>query len=230
MKRVSTIILLFISFAVFCQTGNDEITGGVIIHTRSGFIGGFNLKYSKRMSKNWMNYYSFEIANIRSPKEIRIPTQAQGTFILGKSNFLFSIRPQVGLERVLFEKDPDQGVKVSFSGAVGPSLGIIKPYIVKYRKPDNSISNEQYSEDIDLTSIVGNGGWYRGIGKSKLTFGGNIKTSLIFDYSTVKKRISTIEAGFLYEQFGSQIELNPYVNGESSFLVAFVTLSFGKKL
>ena len=230
LKSLFIIIFIFINLLSFGQSKGDELTGGVIIHTRSGFIGGFSGKYSQRMNRNWSNFYSLDIANIRSTKEIRIPSTSSGTFILGKSNFLFSIRPQIGMERLLFTKDPDQGVKVSFAGAVGPSVGIVKPYIVEYKTPAGQIVKEQYTEDVDLNAIIGNAGWFRGIGQSKIAVGGNIKSSLIFEYGTAKNRISAVETGFIFEQYGAKVQLNPFVKGESSFLMAFVTLSFGKKL
>lgn len=215
---------------VSAQNRNKELTGGVTAHSRSGFIGGFQAKYSKKINSTWSNNYTFEMANVRNTKEIRIPTQFSGTFILGKSNFLFSLRPQYGLERLLFAKDPDQGVKVSIEGAVGPSIGIVKPYMVEYENPDESTSKGQYTEDIDLSTIVGNAGWFSGIGKSKIVPGAHLKLSLNFEYSTVKNRISAIETGFMFEQYTSKIKQNPFMDGESSYIIAFVTLSFGKKL
>lgn len=230
MKVILLNISILLSLLSFSQNGNKEFTVGVTAHTRSGFIGGFQAKYSKRINKVWSNHYAFEMANIRDPKEIRIPTQYSGTFILGKSNFLFSFRPQYGVERLLFAKDPDQGIKVSIGLTGGPTLGIVKPYMVEFENADESTSKAQYTEDIDLSSIVGNAGWFNGVGKSKIVPGAHLKLSLVFEYSTIKNRVSAIETGFMYEQLVSKIELNPFIEKESSFLMAFVTLSFGKKL
>ena len=218
------------SLSSFAQNSNRELTFGGIIHTRSGFIGGINAKYAKRVNKKWSTIYSAEFVNIRHPKELRIPTQYSGTFVLGKSNYLFSIRPQFGMEKMIFSKDPYEGVKVSVIGAVGPSLGILKPYMVEYQNQDQTSTKEQYNQDIDLSTIIGNAGWYRGFGQSKLLPGGHAKLSLAFEYSTFKNRISAVETGFLFEQLTSKVELNPFVSSESSFFVAFVIISFGKKL
>jgi len=230
MKSILLHILILFSLISFAQNRSKEFTGGVTAHTRSGFIGGFHAKYAKRINKKWSNHYAFELANIRNPKEIRIPTQYSGTFILGKSNFLFSFRPQYGVERLLFSKDPDQGIKVSLGATVGPTIGIVKPYMVEFENADKSTTKAQYTEEIDLSTIIGNAGWFNGIGKSKIVPGAHLKLSLIFEYSTIKNRVSAIETGFMYEQLTSKIELNPFIENESSFLMAFVTLSFGKKL
>lgn len=224
--------MLFLSSLINAQNSLKELTGGVVLHTRSGFIGGFNVKYTKKINTIWSNFYAFEAVNIRNPKEIRIPTQYSGTFILGKSNFLFNLRPQYGFERLLFAKDPDQGIKVSLSTAFGPTLGIVKPYIIEYRTSNNSntTAKAQYTQDVDLAAIVGNAGWYSGIGQSKIVPGIHAKFSLLFEYSTLNNRISALETGFMYEQMASKVEFNPFIRGESSFFIAFVTLNFGKKL
>ena len=227
-KFLIHISLLLFASGVFAQ--NNELTGGLLIHTRSGFIGGFNAKYMSKVNKQWMRGYAFEVANIRNPKEIRIPTPSSGTFILGKSNSLFSLRPQFLMERIVFAKHPDQGVKVSLLSGVGPSLGIVKPYFVEYINANDNIVKGQYTEDVDLNSIIGNAGWFRGFGSARFVPGGNLKLSLVFDYSTLKNVISSIETGLMYEQFSSKIQQNPFIEGESTFIMAFVSLNFGKKL
>ena len=216
--------------STFSQGLNSELTFGAIVHSRSGFIGGLQTKYVKKNVGKWSTVMSAELVNIRHTKELRIPTQYSGTFVLGKTNYLFVLRPQYGIDRLLFAKDPDDGVKVSLQGVVGPSLAVVKPYMIEKLNNDETTSKVQYTEDVDLTTIIGNAGWYRGFGQSKFTGGLNAKMSLNFEYSTIKKKVSAIELGFLYEQLASQVELNPFVNPESSFFIAFVTLSFGKKL
>lgn len=194
-------------------------------------MGGVQGKYIKQINTEWTQSYTLEILNIRHPKEIRVPSYlTTASFILGKSNYLFSIRPQYSIERLLFKKDPIEGVQVNLVAAAGPSLGIIKPYIVEYQEADGDLVFVQYSEIINKPSIVGGGGWFRGFGQSSFVPGVNAKMSLLFEYSTQKTRISALEAGFAAEQFASSITLNPSVSSESFFITAFVTLSFGGKL
>ena len=231
MKILYTYLFVLMSWSALAQySSNNELTFGGIIHTRSGFLGGVSSKYAKPINKEWAQFYSLEIVNVRHPKELRIPTQYSGTFILGKSNYLFNIRPQFGLEKAIFKKDPSEGVRVSIIGAAGPTLAVVKPYLVEYLVDNETSVKEQFNKDIVLSSIVGGAGWYTGFGQSKFVPGGNVKLSMAFEYSTFKKRISTIETGFIYEQLASKVELNPFVSSESSFFIAFIALNFGKKL
>lgn len=235
MKLRKIILTIFILFSInaFTQSLKKEISGGITINTRSSFIAGIHGKYSKRIEKTLYQGYGLEIVNVKHPKELRVPSaQTANTFVLGKNNYLFSIRPNINIEKVLFEKDPDEGVRVNFLIAAGPSLGILKPYVIEYENQSQDIKvKEQFNPDIhDFQFINGSAGVFKNFGDSKFIVGAHLKASLLFEYSTIKNRLSSLEAGFMYEQLTKSIELNPFVSAESSFFSAYINFSIGKKL
>lgn len=232
-KKTILLILLFVTTVGFSQTKSKELTGGITINTRSNFIAGIQLKYSRRIDKMLYQGFGLEIVNIKHPKELKVPSlKTSKTFIVGKNNYLFSIKPTINIEKILFEKDPHEGVRVSLLAAAGPSLGVLKPYIIEYEDTVGSVSKAQYNPEIhtSFASINGNAGVFEKFGQSKYIVGGVLKASLIFEYSSMKNRLSSIETGFMYEQLTKKAQLNPYVSSESSFFTAFVNISLGKKL
>lgn len=232
LRKNITIFLLLYSFGGFSQTTKNELTGGININTRSSFIAGIHAKYSKRVSKSMYQGFGAEIVNVKHPKELRVPSaKTANTFVLGKNNYLFSVRPNVNIEKVLFEKDPSEGVRVNILAAAGPSVAILKPYIIEYEQQNGSVVKQQFNPDIhDFIFINGNAGILSNFGDSRYVVGGHLKASLLFEYSTVRNKLSSIEAGFMYEQLTKTVELNPFVSSESSFFTAFVNISIGKKL
>ena len=234
MKKFTFIAFIFFTFSGVAQKYTRELTGGIIINTRSNFIAGFTGRYSKLIKKDLYQGYGLEIVNIKHPKEIKVPTASASasTFIFAKNNYLFSIRPNYNLEKVLFEKDPNEGIRVSILTGIGPSIAILKPYIIAYQDPKTGkINNQQYDPNVhkDFSYVQGDGGIFEQFGKSKYIIGAHLKTSLIFEYGTIKNRISSIETGFMYEQLTQKAELNPFVSSESAFFTAFINISLGKK-
>ena len=232
-KKAILITLLFSSVLGFSQTKTKEFTGGITINTRSNFIAGIQAKYTRRIDKMLYQGYGIEIVNIKHPKELKVPSlKTAKTFIVGKNNYLFSIKPNINIEKILFEKDPNEGIRVSILAAVGPSLGILKPYVIEYEDTAGAVSKAQYNPEIHTSfgSINGNAGIFEKFGQSKFIVGAHIKASLVFEYSAIKNRLSSIETGFMYEQLTKKAQLNPYVSSESSFFTAFVNISLGKKL
>ena len=79
-------------------------------------------------------HVGLEVSFIKNPKELRYlnPT-TNNTYIAYKKNAMFVIRPQIGLEWILFRKAEEDGVQVDFILAGGPSLGFLKPYYIEYQ-------------------------------------------------------------------------------------------------
>ncbi|MCR9083362.1 MAG: hypothetical protein NXH89_13140, partial [Cyclobacteriaceae bacterium] len=104
---------------------DKEFIFGLNKNTNGGLIGGLMFKVGTRISDEQFSFFAVELANVKNPKEVRYNTVLGNSYIFGKSNYLYSIRPQYGREVILFRKAPNQGVQVSALAAVGPSIGLI---------------------------------------------------------------------------------------------------------
>ncbi len=209
---------------------NREFTWGVSKNTNSGLIAGLAGKFGKRIGDRQFQTFGLEIVNVKHPKELRRVSRISGnTFILGKTNYLFSIRPEYGREWLVFKKAPQQGVQVNAILAGGPTLGVVMPYYIQYAESASRTSIVAYDPDVhtETNRIIGSGPFLRGIGQSNLQIGANIKASLSFEFGTFKNDVTGFEAGFQLEAFPNKIEMVPSAINRSIYPSAFIMLFYG---
>jgi hypothetical protein len=232
-----SLLCLLLTTPLFAQqsdtyTYSREFIWGISKNTNSGLIAGGAIKFSRTIGDDQFRTFGLEIVNVKHPKELRRVSRTSGnTFILGKTNYLFSIRPQYGREWVIFKKAPQQGVQVNAILAGGPTLGIVMPYYVQYAESTQRTVIIPYSNDprIEPSRIIGSGPFLRGFGESDLAIGANIKVSLAFEFGTFKNDVTGFEAGFQLEAFPNEIEIVPVANNRNLFPSAFIMLFYGSR-
>jgi hypothetical protein len=212
---------------------NREFIWGINKNTNSGLIGGAAVKVARSIGKDKFQTYGLEIVNVKHPKELRRVSRTSGnTFILGKTNYLFSVRPQYGREWIVFKKAPQQGVQVNAILAGGPSLGVIMPYYVQYAVSSQRTITIPYTTDPPYNEpnrIVGSGPFFRGFSDARLTAGAHIKASLAFEFGTFKNDVTGFEAGFMVEAYPGEVEIVPTANSRNIFPSAFIMLFYGSR-
>ncbi len=206
---------------------SKEFTWGVNKNTNSGLIGGFVMKFSKNIGDDLYRTLGFEIMNVKHPKEQRYISPQTGTpFIFGKQNFLYAIRAQYGLEKILYKKAPQQGVQIHAAAAAGPTLGIVAPYIVV-----SDGQSERYDPRVHTTpnAIQGSGRLFEGLCLGHFAPGVNAKTSTIFEFGTFRKSVAGVEIGVMAEVYTQRIILVPTQKNRALFTSAFFTLFWGSR-
>lgn len=239
-KKWACFILTIISLIIFTPWAfaqdrdlyeyNREYIWGISKNTNSGLIAGLAGKFGQRIEQNRFQTFGLEIVNVKHPKELRRVSRISGnTFILGKTNYLFSVRPQYGREWLVFKKAPQQGVQVTAIFAGGPTIGVAMPYYIQYAVSANRTEIVAYDPEVytETSRIIGSGPFLRGIGESKLNIGANIKASLSFEFGTFKNDVTGFEAGFQLEAFPNKIELVPSAISRSIYPSAFIMLFYG---
>lgn len=222
-------------------------TFGLTTNTNSGIIGGFSYRRSKLLKGKLLGmpqyrYLSFELVNVKHPKEIQSSINSIGSrYIYGKENYLFVLRPQYGREVKLFQRNSDEGIAVSGIFAAGPSVGIIKPYYleVTFGNSSRTVPASQVNGLATATgeTVTGAGGFFQGLDQSKLTVGLNVKAALSFELSAFRANTTGVEIGFLAEMFPNKIVIIPNQSNTGSredgnrnfFTSAYLTLFFGSK-
>jgi hypothetical protein len=222
-------------------------TYGVTTNTNSGIVGGLVFRQSRLLSGTLFGlpqyrYISVELVNVKHPKELQSSVSSVGSrFIAGKENYLFVLRPQYGREVKLFQRGNDEGVAVNGILAAGPSLGIVKPYYleVQYGNSSRTVPASQVNGFATATgeSVIGAGGFFQGLGQSKLTVGLNVKAALSFELSAFRNNTTGLEIGFLTEIFPQKVIIIPNTvaggsrsDGNRSFFTSgYITLFFGSK-
>jgi len=211
MRKITftSVFLLFLSasfsFAQREDAGNyeydREILFGINKNTNGGLIGGFVLKMGFRIDETNFQFFGLDLVNVKNPKEIRYNTVLGSSFIFGKSNYLYSIRPYYGREIIVFKKAPQQGVQVSLLGAIGPTIGIIAPYYIEYAPNRLETVREQYDPVVHQSrfNILGPGRVFEGIDGSEIAFGGNAKAAVLFEFGVFKSNVTGLELGYQLE-------------------------------
>lgn len=220
-------------------------TYGITTNTNSGVLGGLSFRQAKLLDGALLGmpqyrYLSVEVVNVKHPKEIQTTNNfASSRYIQGKENYLFALRGQYGREVRLFERSADEGIAVSGILAGGPTLGIVKPYYVQIQEGNRTVSvpYSALTSGRQAGAPIGSGGFFQGLGESKLTVGLNVKAALSFELSTFRNNTTGIEIGFLAEMFPNKIIIIPNTapnssreDGNRSFYTSgYITLFFGNK-
>jgi hypothetical protein len=248
-QKIQLFIGLFLCFhqGVMAQFGNEsseddsynsEFVLGINFNTNGGLIGGGMFKYSKKLENKERQLQSFalEIVNIKHPKEQLSVSPFTGTsFVYGKRNYLFIVRPQYGREFILFKKAREQGIQVNFIGAGGICLGLAAPYMIRYDDPrdpnDNAVDYFQFDpkKHKDPNFIRDTGGPFKGLSEAAIHPGLNLKASFSFEFGVIKSNVSGFEAGLNLDLFTKKITMFEIVEpeGRSYYSSIFLTFFFG---
>ncbi|MCS6834052.1 MAG: hypothetical protein NZ521_10800 [Flammeovirgaceae bacterium] len=247
-RQLLLLVCFFFSFSgtMWAQFQDDasesmyqtELVFGINFNTNGGLIGGGMIKYAQRLKSHPNQYHSFalELVNIKHPKEQISVSPFTGTsFIYGKTNYLFIMRPQYGRELILFKKAREQGIQVNFISAAGISLGIASPYTIRYDDPrdpnDNPTEYVQFNPQIHKNPnyIRDTGGPFKGLNTAKIYPGLNLKASFSFEFGVIKSNVSGFEAGWNLDMFSQKIMMFNIVKpeGRSYYSSIFLTFFFG---
>lgn len=201
---------------------------GIVKATNGGLISGLYFRHSNFLGNNNLSHWGVELANIKHPREAKETTFTGSSFVFGKSNYLVSIRPTYGREKILFKKAPQQGARITSSVAIGPAIGMEIPYYVEIsqnQKEQYDPNNNQHARPF----IVGNAGPFRGLGETKFVLGAHGKASLTFETNSTKKRVFGIEVGFTIDAYTREINIMPLADNRSVFSAAFLAIYFGRR-
>ena len=232
---ILTTVLLLAYTSLFSQNleyfeYEKEAQWGISKNSWGGLIGGGVLKFSNKVSNSLYRTIGFELVNIKHPKENKYssPLGYGRTFIWGKKNYFFSFRAQYGREVILFSKKDQQGIRINAQLAVGPSIGILMPYYIKYSR-NNRMEIENFNSATQtFNNVMGSASFFEGINELKIRTGLNLKAALNFEFGS-KKSSTAIEIGFLADAYPKKIVIMPTADNYSVYPTAFITLLYGRK-
>lgn len=207
---------------------NMENVFGIVKATNGGLISGLYYRHSRKRSNKTLSNLGIELAHIKHPREAKETTFTGSSFIYGKSNYLVAIRPTYGREKILFEKAPQQGARVTGMIAAGPSIGLEIPYYVEL----GNGTREQYdplNPQHARPFIGGSAGPFSGLSEMKIVPGLHVKASLTFETNSTKQRVFGFEVGFTVDAYTRKIEMLPLVENFNTYSAAFLAIYFGKR-
>jgi hypothetical protein len=243
MVKLKNIIFILFALLIFQLTASaqdteveedyiSEFIYGLNLNTNGGLIGGFNFKWTKIVKPRHYRTIGLEIVGIKDPKEFRTPSFSGNTFLYGKTNYLYSFRPQYGRDIILFRKAPEKGIQITANFAAGPSLGLLVPYYILYADDNGELIPVAFDfETHNPNFIYGAGNFLEGLGDAKFFPGVNAKVGLSFDFSAFRNNITGMEAGFTFEGFANKPEIVSKEIGKTRniFTAAYVLIFLGSR-
>jgi hypothetical protein len=221
-----------------------EFSGGIKIHTN-----GFSLNLTKGWIKNIYTTHLVQaeyqyFINYRDKRVATNPSYVQGgrKYYYGLQNRFHALRFSYGFERALADKADRNGVRLSFIGFAGLSLGLLKPYYLEMVKYRDSITGDYVTENVKYNgggaddrfmsqdSIYQAAPFYKGMGQIVPTVGGHIKAGLSFDWGSMDKFVKALEAGVMLDVYYRKVPI--YVNSQSNSLFSaslYLGFRFGKR-
>lgn len=214
-----------------------QMHGGGILHS-NGLGVFFNHGWYRGVKKVWL--LGVDALYMKHDKEVRSfnPVYEDSrSYIYGKVNNFYILRPGVGVRKVISEKVRKSGVQVAYQWMVGPSIGITKPIYLEIGYGNigryDYVAVERYNPDEHFfDSIYGRASGLNGIDDMRLRPGAFFKFALNFEYASEKDRIKALDAGITVDAFPSQIPImaeSLVDRNKQVFLTFFLNFSFGTK-
>jgi hypothetical protein len=210
-------------------------TKSLIVHSRGW---GFNYRRGKHITGKMDGVYEFEFATIRHPKEVKVQNTIQGnnkSFVLGKLNFLSTLRLGYGLQKVIYAKEVPGAIEIRWHNYLGASIGLAKPIYLEVRQLSNdpfplAPRSERYDPEIHRpAAILGRSSFFKGLSQTAFHPGVYYKSGLSFDFAQEDDRIRNIEVGAVTDFFIRPIEIMAY-NPKTILIVSlYISFNWGNK-
>ncbi|WP_204281883.1 hypothetical protein [Pontibacter burrus] len=216
------------------ESFRNELSYGINLNSNGGLIGGVFVRSAFTMNDDMLQFGGLEIVEVKHPRELRVYSGQTGdSFIIGKQNYLFVVRPHYGRELVLFRKAAESGVQVNAVGAIGPSLGLLVPYYIRYnygQTGSQDVRTEQYEPKIHNNErIEGAAGVFTGLGETNLNVGLHGKAGMSFEYGRYNESVAGIEVGLMVEAFTKDMIIIPQAENNNIFTSVYLNIYYGRR-
>ncbi len=211
-------------------------TNGVSLYLTKGWIK--NIYKTHLIQLEYQYFFNYKDKKIAPNSQLN---QGGRKYYYGLQNRFHTIRLSYGFERCIADKAEQNGVRLSFIGFAGFSLGLIKPYYLEKLMYRDSITGDYVTEDIkyrgsneeiflNQDSIYQAAPFYKGIGQMIPTFGGHVKAGLNFDWGSKDRFVKALEVGVMLDVFYRKVPI--YVNQDANSFIKpslYLGFHFGKR-
>lgn len=240
-------ILLIVSSVAHAQLKTDAdfkrqvydraYTASVMFHTRGYAINGRYMKYVDGYN---MRGFEIDLSKLRHPKEVITSSESLSNargYVVGRINSFYTLRMGYFYQNILYDKTDRGSVAISWIVSGGPSLGLLKPIYLQWRQRAmdgrlQRIVTERYTGQ-SLPNIEGEANFFVGMDELSIQPGLYLKTGFEFDYQVMDERITSLEAGVIYDYFFTPVpiffEENAGDVNWTGYLQFYLAANFGYK-
>ncbi len=213
-------------------TFDDNAYKAGLMASPNGF--GLFFRHSKPMSKGIFKVFDISLTGVRSVKEKSILNQRVGNttpYVFGKINRLYALRPMMGVQKTLSERNSKNSVGINCFLNAGPTIGFLKPIFVDVLTIDPNVPNSYISVSkryepfaMDPITIDGYSSFDKGINETKLLVGASMKSGVDFNWGNYTSIFRSLEVGFMLDYFPSRPPVMYGIKNKvlySSFYISF---------
>lgn len=254
-RHFGFVVAMLVGFSLLGQSAQSElydeptiiyrnqIYGGGILHTNGlgAYIYGGRYRGVKKVL-----LFGIEGVTMKHDKEIRSfnPVYEDSrSYIYGKMNNFYVLRPSFGVRKIITEKVRKSGVQVGYTWLAGPSIGILKPVYLEIGYPSipyQYLAVERYDPSRHFfDSIYGRASGLNGLNELQIRPGAFFKFAFNFEYANEKDRLKGMDVGFALDAYANRIPImaalpDPFTGEPSNanrqfFLTFFVNFFIGSK-
>jgi hypothetical protein len=212
----------------------NESSFSLFVHSAGGIGAAYRRGYHVHGTRKRM--LEIEAQNFKHPKEIKSVNSYYDNsrgFYYGKLNSFFLIRPGVGFQNILFEKQEKKNVEIRFSYFLGGIVAFAKPVYLDiiHRNTDPVvISTERYDPDTHLPAdIYGKASFFKGIDHTRIYPGGYAKAALSFEYGKRYNVIKALETGAVVDVYPTVLPMMAFNKNQQVFVTLYLKMVWGKK-
>jgi hypothetical protein len=211
----------------------NESTFGIYVHSAGGI--GMGYRRGQNLSARRKRLLEVEIQNFKHPKEVKSVNsyfENSKGFNYGKLNSFFLLRPGVGYQNIIYQKNDKKNVEIRYSYFLGATLAFAKPvYLEIIRDPsEGSVSTERFDPEIHSIDVIyGKAPFFKGIEKTQIIPGGYAKLALSFDYADRYNSIKAVETGVVFDIYPKALPMMAYTKNQQVFASLFLKIIWGKK-
>ncbi len=194
---------------------------------------GLGYKAGKIRSIYKTTYWDFEVAYLRSLKQIKLMSLFSTTsFVYGKMNDVLTLRGGYGASRRIYGKPYWGGVELRWLYEAGVELALLKPYYytVKVAKPSptgdyiQEVKYDTFDHLGEWIEIIGRAPFKYGLSEIKFRPGLYAKGGMEFEIGTSRLRAQSIEVGAVAEYFPQGLVL--MADNPPSYFIPTLYLSY----
>lgn len=261
-KLVVALLFLFSATTLFAQKGKNQSSRaerraekrerisamvkqeeeGVLAYYKQSALGvqlrtnGWAALYElgRMKSPRFANLYSFELAEIKHPKEERsqnIENFFGNSFIYGKVSNFYQAKLGFGQQYIFGQKGNKNGVAVLGIYGGGLSLGLVKPYYLEV-VDDGGRRNIKFEDDSTSFlsgNIQGSSGFSKGLNELQVNPGAYAKAALRFDFGRFNESIQAIEIGITADFYSKKVALMARNPSRQFFVQGHLAFLFGRR-
>ncbi len=212
-----------------------EMSGGIKLQT-NGISGYLEYGLIKNIYKTHLFQIEYQYYIDFKEKKIKSPIENGRDYYFGLQNRFHIIRASYGFERAIADKATKNGVRLSFVGFVGVTLGLAKPYYLNLLYENNDVvRSEKYASTnasvfLDKNRITEAASSTKGISETQPIPGGHLKLGLNFDWGSRDAFVKAIEAGALIDVYYKKVPV--MVNNDTNRMFQlglYIGFHFGKR-